>query len=248
MIRKHFFTWIFLAGFLLASVNFLFAQAQEDEFTPFYAGATTQKVNIRAGQSPNFEILAQAGPEDLLLVTGEKYGWYKVQLPRQALSFVHQDYIANEQVTADKLRIRAGAGTNFNVLGILRKGQRVNTLEEQGDWLRITPPEGSFGWVKKDYLKASKKKFIPGEFTALALKEQENSIKASGVIKRTNRFLKQPTKYRLIKNKKTTYYLRSNDVNLKEYVLKEALVTGVLEQEKNAKYPIINVQELELEQ
>ena len=139
----------------------LFAQAQERQFEPVYATVLEDQVNIRAGQGLNFEVLGQLNQAAQVVVRGQGYGWYKIKLPREALCFVHSDYINEGIVEVDKLRVRAGCGTNFNVLGMLRKGDTVDIVEERDDWVKIRPPKGCNGWIKKDYLKLSEKKFIP---------------------------------------------------------------------------------------
>ena len=53
-------------------------------------------------------------------------------------------------VTADKLFIRSGPGTNYNPLGSLTNGYRVEVLEVNGNWARIAE-----GWICADYLNIS---------------------------------------------------------------------------------------------
>lgn len=56
-------------------------------------------------------------------------------------------------VTASALNVRAGAGTNYRVLGVLKKGQTASVTGAQGSWLKISYGGGS-GWVSKQYTKA----------------------------------------------------------------------------------------------
>ena len=50
-------------------------------------------------------------------------------------------------VTADKLNIRSGPGTNYNKRGSLTQGYKVEVLEMDGDWAKIAE-----GWVSAKYL------------------------------------------------------------------------------------------------
>jgi len=246
MTRYRLLIFILLIGLLISNLNFAGAESTQDCFEHFYAAPLVEKVNIRAGQSPNFEILTSLEEEDLVLVIGEKYGWYKVRLTDQALSYVHKDYIKDELVAADKLRVRAGAGTNFNVLGMLKEGERVNVLGKEGDWLRIAPPDSCSGWIKKDYLKATDKKIVIKEVTlAPEPLNQENKTKASGVVKRTSLFSRKG-KYKLVKDKKTLYYIISDSIALKKYLGKKVSIIGELKKVEKSKYPFVNVEQLML--
>ena len=48
------------------------------------------------------------------------------------------------------LNVRSGAGTNYNVIGILSKGTQVTVSEISGNWSKITNP--IHGWVSSEYL------------------------------------------------------------------------------------------------
>jgi uncharacterized protein YgiM (DUF1202 family) len=51
-------------------------------------------------------------------------------------------------ITADCLHVRAGAGTNYKIVGRLYEGQKVEILETKGSWGRI-----SSGWISLSYVK-----------------------------------------------------------------------------------------------
>lgn len=55
-------------------------------------------------------------------------------------------------VLADSLRIRAGAGLNYKVLGGVVQGELVTVLEEKGDWAQIRTKGGQVGWVSAAYI------------------------------------------------------------------------------------------------
>ena len=51
------------------------------------------------------------------------------------------------------LNVRSGAGTNYGIIGSLRKGTAVTVAESNGSWSRITSPIS--GWVSNSYLSSS---------------------------------------------------------------------------------------------
>ncbi|MDY6897689.1 MAG: peptidoglycan-binding protein [Cyanobacteriota bacterium] len=50
-----------------------------------------------------------------------------------------------------KLNVRAGAGTNYRVLGTLPPGQSVSIVNERNGWYQLETPEGEY-WVHSKYI------------------------------------------------------------------------------------------------
>lgn len=128
-----------------------------EHLPPFLAESTGDKVNVRAGQSTNFERLCQLSNGEEVVVLGKEYSWYKIQLPPSAKSFVSKDYVqylglnAGGVVAAD-VNIRAGAGIHHTVLGQLSKGEQIYIQEDLDEWYRIEPVAESYGWVSEKFL------------------------------------------------------------------------------------------------
>ena len=55
------------------------------------------------------------------------------------------------KVTADALRVRAGASTETEILGMLYNGTVVQLTGEEGDWYTISY-NGTTGYLHKDYI------------------------------------------------------------------------------------------------
>lgn len=60
-----------------------------------------------------------------------------------------QDY---KYVNTETLNIREGAGKEYNVLGHVNKGDKVNALSESGSWTQIETEKGLTGFVATKYL------------------------------------------------------------------------------------------------
>lgn len=132
------------------------AAAQEVSF-PYVGQITGDGVNVRAGQSANFERVCQLEKGDDVIVVDKQFSWYKIQLPDKANSFIHKQYVQylgqkTGGITADKVNIRAGAGIHFTTLGQLNKGETVTLEEELEEWYRIRPVPGSYGWVTGEFI------------------------------------------------------------------------------------------------
>jgi len=69
--------------------------------------------------------------------------------------WAHRDFVRDGEVQATPLNIRAGAGINYNVVGALRKGDRVTVRGEFQEWLKIAPPEETSLWVSRSLVKTA---------------------------------------------------------------------------------------------
>lgn len=170
----------FLLVYLVLLVSFpreSLGEQNPQEYYPFLGEITEDRVHVRAGQSANFESLFIHNKGDEAVVLDRKYSWYKVQLPKEANSFIHSKYIiplgkVYGLVTSDRVNVRAGADINLTVLGQLKKGDKVRILEEQGDWLKINPIKGSYGWIHEDLIQF-KAKSIPEYLKAEDIEYEE---------------------------------------------------------------------------
>lgn len=132
------------------------AVAQQADF-PYVGQISGEGVNVRAGQSANFERVCQLEKGDDVIVVDKQFSWYKIHLPDKASSYIHKQYVQylgqkTGGITADKVNIRAGAGIHFTALGQLNKGETVILEEELEEWYRIRPVPGSYGWVTGEYI------------------------------------------------------------------------------------------------
>ena len=177
-----------------------------------------------------------------MIVTGQEYQWCKIKLPKEASCFIHKDYIENGIVQANRLRVRAGKGENFNILGTLKRGEVVEILSEEGDWLKIAPPDTCSGWIKKDYLRLSKKKPVPK--TSKTPPTSKEKIEASGTIDDLGNIINQEARHKLIGDKEVLYYLKSDEVDLNRYVYQKVYVKGTLQELANSAYAVIKVEEI----
>jgi len=89
----------------------------QQELFPFVAEVTSKTVNIRAGQSKNFETLDKLKKGDLVIVLEHEFSWYKVKLHKTAKSYISNQFI--QEVGEDKgivignrVNIRGGASAS----------------------------------------------------------------------------------------------------------------------------------------
>ena len=133
------------------------AFAAQESF-PFLAQAINERVNVRAGQSQNFEKLYQLEKGEEVVVVGKDFSWYKVQLPPGTYVYISDKYVrlANSmegEIIGDRVNVRSSAKVESAILGQVEKGSRVRVLEKIPGWYKIAPPAQVFGWVADGLVK-----------------------------------------------------------------------------------------------
>jgi len=56
------------------------------------------------------------------------------------------------EITSDDVYVRSGPGTNYYYCGKLRKTDKVRVVGSRFSWLQISPPQGSYSWISKQYV------------------------------------------------------------------------------------------------
>lgn len=151
MVRKIIFVGIILS--LWARISYA------GQTFPFLGEILADRVNIRAGQSANFEKLCSLGKGEEVIVFERSYSWYKIKLPYQARCYVSADYVQQlddhyGEILANRVNLRAGPGSNFTILGQLSKGRKIEVQENvgEGKWCKIKPVDECHGWVLDQYV------------------------------------------------------------------------------------------------
>lgn len=147
------FTIICLA-FLFNTTNAVEGTLKEGIFTGVITG---NRVNVRAGSEKSFEVICQLNQGEEVNIIERSNKWYKIELPRKALVYVHKTNVDRKDsagvVKEDKSNVRAAATESSSIVGRLNKGANVKVLKEYLDWYEIEAPQGSFGWVHSDFVR-----------------------------------------------------------------------------------------------
>ncbi|MDD5747082.1 MAG: SH3 domain-containing protein, partial [Candidatus Omnitrophica bacterium] len=132
--------WIALAAgiALLYDGSWGCVYSAEKNITPYTGIITADAVNVRSGPGVDFEILCQLETDDLVLVQDSTLDWLKITLPRIGKAYVSSQYLIPTStllgtINANNINIRAGEGTNFNVIGQLNKNDPVEIVAKDGD-------------------------------------------------------------------------------------------------------------------
>lgn len=115
---------------------------------------TGASLNVRKGAGTSYGKVATLHTGDAFKVTGSSGNWFKITTFSGISGWVSKNYTtagASATITASKLNMRAGAGTSYNVVRTLSKGDTVKVNSITGSWAHITVG-GRSGHVSVKYL------------------------------------------------------------------------------------------------
>ncbi|HEY8343116.1 MAG TPA: SH3 domain-containing protein, partial [Calditerricola sp.] len=112
---------------------------------------TASVLNVRAGPGTNYAIISQVKRGTRLTVLKQQGGWLQIRLSNGRTGWVSGQYVRpvsatpapgsattpsakTATVTASRLNVRSGPGTQYAVIGSLPNGTRVTVLEERTGW------------------------------------------------------------------------------------------------------------------
>jgi len=119
---------------------------------PCVGEINTDRVNLRAGRSLNYEILARLDRGTRVTVCGLVSGWFRVMPPRDVPFWVSRSYISGGSVLTGRLNVRVRPSASSTVVCQLSRGERVEETEKRGEWLSIRPPREAYLWVSSELI------------------------------------------------------------------------------------------------
>jgi N-acetylmuramoyl-L-alanine amidase len=130
---------------------------------------STSSLNVREGPGLSYRVIEKVSKGQTFTYSKEDGDWIQINLPGSKKGWVanwlitknassgssnHSTLGSQATVLTDGLRIRKGPGTGFQVIGSLNKGQAVDTIDKNENWIKIN---GSFGegWVSADFIQSA---------------------------------------------------------------------------------------------
>lgn len=155
-----------LAAILLISPLTLGMEVHAADETVIKTGTTTASyLFVRSGAGSTYKRVAGLWRGTPVEILEEKGGWYRIDSGWIASDYVKLDGASssdtsaststtstssntgNATVTASLLFVRKDPSTNYRAIGMLKKGDRIEVLESNGNWLKIQA-----GWVYAEYV------------------------------------------------------------------------------------------------
>lgn len=128
---------------------------------------TADTLNVRAGAGKNTKVLGTLKKGKTATVVATSGDWYKIKYGN-GYGYISKKYAKDAAatttkptetaqtktvtITAGSLNVRAGAGKNTKILGVLKKGKTATVVATSGDWYKIKYGNG-YGYISKKYAK-----------------------------------------------------------------------------------------------
>ncbi|MDP4083393.1 MAG: SH3 domain-containing protein [Bacillota bacterium] len=122
---------------------------------------TADSVNVHEGPGLSYPLVAQVKKGDVYPVLNEDNNWSKLQLANGKVGWVanwllskntsNTGSTSSATTNTSQLRVRSGPGTSFQINGYLMKGQKVDILDQNENWTKISTSFGD-GWVSSEFL------------------------------------------------------------------------------------------------
>jgi uncharacterized protein YgiM (DUF1202 family) len=240
---------------LCGSLSFVFAQTAQT--FPFLGRVKAKDINVRVDSTVGSPVICQAEEGDRLEVVAELYDWYKIRLPKYAPAYINKELVGlvdanTAKVTKDRANVRLMPGENSPIIGIAAQGEAVNILEFRRDWYKIQPAQNSFGWINKKFVEKSFLPVLSQENPKLEQKiipegrALEEAIVIEGILKPYGRVFRRQATHKIIDSNKKVYLLKGNTVLLNSLSRLKVKVSGRIISPPKAKYPLIEVDKIEV--
>ena len=108
--------------------------------------------NIRSGPGENHDVMWQVEKYYPIEIIEKSEDWYLFKDFEGDKGWIHQSLVRSIPsviTTKENCNVRAGAGTEFEIVFIVDKGVPFQLVEEKGSWLHIRHSDGDRGWIHK---------------------------------------------------------------------------------------------------
>ncbi len=239
------------------------ATAEAVEQFPFVGVITGNSVNVRAGQSTNFDSVLQMDKGEKLVVLERVFSWYKIRLPQKAQCYISAEFVRTQrgeigEVTGRRVNLRARPDLTSSQMGQLRKGQLVRKVAEKDGWWQIEPMEGIYGWITADFVEYESSDVPPARVVTLppppkpqvvrkpvptpkkeTSSKDENKIEVAGRLEDLGRLLPDyDIHYKLIIDGETAYYLIGPRRIFDPFINLKVLIRGKRKPDPEGQYPV----------
>ncbi len=164
-------------------------ETEENEYADLAIAQVSNYVNVRSLPNTDSDIVGKiynGAVAQVLSVTGEDHDWFQIVsgnvegyikaeffLYGDAAAEVIDQYVTRyANVIADRLNVREQPSTESKRIGYIDNGEKVQLLENQGEWLRVQYTDGKEGYVSSQYVTISEE-FVYGKTLEEEAKEQE---------------------------------------------------------------------------
>ncbi len=114
--------------------------------------------NVRDGPGTNFTQIDRIQMGSPVIQLDKQGDWFRVKLPSGKEGWIRGDLLtetASQLVTNDRVNIRKGPGTIYEVLIEVPKNTPLIKMDEQDGWYQVKLPDNQVGWIRSDMVSFS---------------------------------------------------------------------------------------------
>lgn len=239
---------------LFICLHFLaFCFAIEPPFETFPGVVNSNDINVRSDSNVSCQIICKIKRDTAVEVVAQKYGWYKIKLPEDAVCYVKKNLfepIGNKTAKAigTNINIRLAPNEASAILGKIDNTEIITILSDNGDWYGICPTGNTFGWIYKKFVnKVAAENIIAKSIgTPFAQDTPSNEdIVCEGIIQPYGKVINRKATHKLITKDYDIYLLKGNPSNLNSLTYHKVRITGKPAPAPKQKYPVIEIIKME---
>lgn len=239
--------------------------ALASDFTVFTGQVNADGINVRVDATVGSLVACTLDKGELVEVVSESYGWYKIRLPKTAPSYIKKELVecinkspsgncCGGKATANRVNVRIAPDLSSWPIGRVDKDTVVNITGDEGGWYKIEPVHQSYAWINKKFVnkeivvseKATNESIFSPPIAQEQLSKDDDRIVVEGIVKPYGVVLWRKATHKLITSENDIYLLKGNRKNLNGLNYQKVRVTGKIIGPQSAKYPIIEVDILEV--
>lgn len=120
---------------------------------PVQGTVTGDKVNIRPAPETDSAYIYQVFRGDKLIILAKRGDWYRIKVPRYWRYWVNKKFLTIDGekktavLTANRINLRAGPGSTFDITGQLNKGAKFLYVKEIEEYVCLKPVPEAEGWI-----------------------------------------------------------------------------------------------------
>jgi uncharacterized protein YgiM (DUF1202 family) len=255
---------LFLFALVFGHACQCYADAQEPGFTVFTGQINADGINVRADATVGSPVICTVDKGELVEAVAESYGWYKIRLPKQAPSYIKKELVeciedhsgncSSGKVAGSRVNVRIAPDISSWSVGRADKDSVVNIIGEENGWYKIDPVYHSYAWINKKFVnkeivvieKAQNECIFSPPLPKDELSADDQRIVVEGVVMPYGMVLWRKATHKLVTSENNVYLLKGNRKTLNNLNRSKVKVTGRLIGPRDAKYPMIDVDLVEV--
>lgn len=123
-------------------------------YKPFTGKVLGNGVRLRIQADVDSNIIKELSRHDLVVVTGEKNGFYVIEAPTNMNVYIFRSFVLDNFIEGNRVNVRLKPSLSSPVVGYMSTGEQVNgkISTENHKWLEFSPPSSVHFYVAKEYI------------------------------------------------------------------------------------------------